>query len=85
MSNQIQPLPPAGCGICGRAALSTQQIGTRCANPLQGGPCEGHYRATLAPTDWLLCAGCHGSGAIGSQLCAQCEGSGWRYARPQFP
>jgi len=85
MPNEQPALPAGGCAVCGRAALAPQLIGTRCANPLPLGPCTGQYRPTVAPTDWVACQTCLGKGAVGSQRCNHCEGSGWNYARPQFP
>ena len=85
MSAQTLPLPRGACVKCGRIALSEQVLGGRCANPLSDGPCVGYYRASTGTGDWLLCPSCHGNGLFNNYRCAHCDGSGWLYARPQFP
>jgi DnaJ-class molecular chaperone len=33
----------------------------------------------------MQCLPCGGTGAIETQRCRHCDGSGWHYARPRFP
>jgi ribosomal protein L40E len=78
-------LPAAGCAKCGRAAPVDATPGSRCANLTEEGPCDGLFRATSGSSDWMQCLPCGGSGAIETQRCRHCDGSGWHYARPRFP
>ncbi|NBR27878.1 MAG: hypothetical protein EBT83_05625, partial [Betaproteobacteria bacterium] len=55
MTTEPLPLPAAGCGKCGRAAEPGTKAGQRCANLTPEGPCDGSFRATQSPADWLLC------------------------------
>ena len=58
-------------------------------NPLNNKLCpqcsKGRFKSQLAPSAWMKCDVCKGTGdtALGSHKCLPCQGTGWRATRPQ--
>ena len=74
-SRKAKPL--AVCTVC-RALIDPQQsVNQRCNKSVKGRRCPGTYRSDLSFV-WDPCRGCDATGWLGSQVCLDCSGYGWR-------
>ena len=72
-----KPKPVAACMECRAITDMHELVNQRCDRVVNGRRCPGIYRSDLSFV-WDKCQGCEALGRVGSQVCAECGGMGWR-------
>jgi hypothetical protein len=71
------PHPAGVCNVCGALTSHHEFVNHRCDKVVTGRRCSGTYKSGVAFL-WDMCAGCEATGKVGSQVCSECAGYGWR-------
>ena len=69
--------PLAICSVCGAFTGEHRDLNHRCRRSHQGRRCWGTFKSNLGLV-WEECLGCHAIGRVGSEICVECSGWGWR-------
>lgn len=77
MRHSRKPKPLAVCTICRALIDPKQRVNQRCSHTVHGRRCAGTFRSDLSFV-WDPCRGCEATGWVGSQVCSECSGHGWR-------
>jgi hypothetical protein len=75
-----KPKPLADCDVCHAPTNLKMDVNQRCGRTVHGRRCPGIFRAGLGKT-WNECQSCSATGSVGSQVCSECAGFGWRLFR----
>jgi hypothetical protein len=69
---------PAGvCSVCFALTDDRDQVNHRCRRVYNNRRCSGRYHHDLGLI-WDECQSCHAIGKVGSEVCIECGGFGWR-------
>jgi hypothetical protein len=69
--------PVGACTICRAPTDHREMLNQRCRRIVYGRRCAGTFKSDLS-TIWDECGSCEGIGKVGTQLCTECGGFGWR-------
>lgn len=75
-----KPKPLAECEVCHWPTALKMEINHRCTHTVHGRRCSGVFKAGLGKV-WNECQTCHATGELGSQVCSDCSGFGWKLFR----
>jgi hypothetical protein len=54
-----------------------EMINHRCTYTLHGRRCAGLFKSELSHV-WVACESCDAVGKVGTVICSECSGFGWR-------
>lgn len=77
MLRSKKPKPLAVCNVCHALTNQHELLNQRCDKLVAGKRCSGTFRSGLTES-WDECGSCQGMGQLGSQVCRDCQGFGWR-------
>jgi hypothetical protein len=69
--------PLAVCNVCHALTNQHELLNHRCNETVNNRRCYGIFKSALAYL-WDACEGCECTGRIGSQVCTECKGFGWK-------
>jgi hypothetical protein len=69
--------PLAFCNVCQALTNRHELLNHRCNATVNNRRCYGTYKSALTVL-WDACEGCEATGMVGTQVCTQCQGYGWR-------
>ena len=72
-----KPKPSGVCNVCGQLTDQIEMINHRCTYTLHGRRCAGLFKSELNHT-WVACESCDAVGKVGTVICGECSGFGWR-------
>ena len=72
-----KPKPLAICNVCGVFTGELRDLNHRCFRTFHGRRCSGTFKSNLGLV-WEECQGCSAAGEVGSEVCVECSGWGWR-------
>jgi hypothetical protein len=75
-----KPKPLANCDVCHALTNLKMEVNQRCRATVKGRRCSGIFRSGLGQT-WSECQTCGATGILGSQVCGDCAGFGWKLFR----
>ena len=77
MIAEKQPKPAEVCSVCQALSNRPIDLNHRCNETLSGRRCSGIYKSALTNL-WDQCESCRATGRVGSQVCGNCAGFGWK-------
>ena len=77
MRRDKQPKPRAACNVCHALTNLHEALNHRCSTVVNGRRCYGTYKSALTFL-WDACESCESTGKVGTQVCSECGGFGWR-------
>lgn len=77
MIAEKQPKPAEVCSVCEALSNRPTDLNHRCNAASGGRRCSGIYKSGLTKL-WDQCESCAATGKVGSQVCANCAGFGWK-------
>ena len=72
-----KPKPLGACSVCHTPTDHHEALNQRCQRIVYGRRCPGTFKSDLSYV-WDECESCKGVGKVGTQVCAECSGFGWR-------
>jgi len=72
-----KPKPAGACSVCRAPVALHETLNSRCGSTVNGRRCYGLYKSDLSHI-WDECESCHGVGKVGTEVCAECAGFGWK-------
>jgi hypothetical protein len=72
-----RPKPAGACSVCFGLTRQRMLLNHRCDRVVNGRRCSGTYRSAMTFL-WDPCDSCEATGKVGSQVCRECAGFGWR-------
>jgi hypothetical protein len=69
--------PLAACSVCHALTDEHVYLNHRCSAIVSNRRCSGIYKSALSYL-WDACEGCEAIGMVGSQVCTECKGFGWK-------
>jgi hypothetical protein len=72
-----QPKPSGACNVCLSMTRQRANVNHRCDHVVYGRRCSGTYKSSMAQL-WDACESCAGIGKVGSRVCGECSGFGWK-------
>jgi len=72
-----RPKPLAYCNVCHALTHRHELLNHRCNAIVNNRRCYGTYKSALTVL-WDACEACDAAGKIGTQVCAECKGFGWK-------
>jgi len=69
--------PLAACNVCHALTNEHVYLNHRCSAIVSNRRCSGIYKSALSYL-WDACEGCEAIGMVGSQVCTECKGFGWK-------
>ena len=69
--------PLAVCSVCQALSNEHAHLNHRCSQIVNGRRCYGIYKSALTYL-WDACEGCECTGRVGTQVCTECKGFGWK-------
>ena len=72
-----KPKPAGACSVCRAPTDLREMLNQRCRATLNGRRCYGTYHSDLSLV-WDECQSCNGTGKVGTQVCSECAGYGWK-------
>jgi len=72
-----QPKPLEVCSVCDALSNQRADLNHRCNRTLHGRRCSGTYKSALSRL-WNPCEACAAAGKVGSEVCRECAGFGWK-------
>ena len=69
--------PLAVCSVCHALTDRHELLNHRCNAIVNNRRCYGIYKSGLAYL-WDRCEGCECTGRVGSKVCSECKGYGWK-------
>ena len=69
--------PLAACEVCHALSNEHHDVNHRCTAVVGGRRCYGIYKSALTFL-WDACEGCDAHGIVGTQVCTECKGFGWK-------
>jgi hypothetical protein len=69
--------PLAACSVCHALTNEHVYLNHRCSAIVSNRRCSGIYKSALSYL-WDACEGCEAIGMVGSQVCTECKGFGWK-------
>ena len=77
MRRQKKDKPIGVCSVCQALSERRENLKHRCDQMVAGRRCSGIYESALTRL-WDECQGCEGTGQVGTQICSECKGFGWK-------
>ena len=77
MARFKRPKPLAACSECRALTDLHVLVNHRCDSVVNGRRCPGIYHSDLSFV-WDQCQACDATGYVGSKVCVECAGMGWR-------
>jgi hypothetical protein len=74
---QKKEKPLAVCSVCHALSNEHAHLNHRCNEIVNNRRCYGIYKSGLTFL-WDACEGCDSTGRVGTQVCTECHGYGWR-------
>jgi len=72
-----KPKPAGACSVCRAPTALHETLNHRCDSMVNGRRCYGTYHSDLSLI-WDECQSCNGTGTVGTRICTECGGFGWR-------
>jgi DnaJ-class molecular chaperone len=72
-----KPKPAGACTVCRAPTALHESLNSRCSSMVGGRRCAGVYMSNLSYI-WDECESCRGTGKVGTRVCAECSGFGWK-------
>lgn len=72
-----KPKPLGVCNVCGQLSDQIVMINHRCTHTVHGRRCAGLFKSELTHV-WVACESCDAVGKVGTVICRECSGFGWR-------
>ena len=72
-----KPKPLAVCSVCQALTDRRENLNHRCDAVVNSRRCSGMYQSALTRL-WDACGACDCAGKVGTQICAECRGFGWK-------
>ena len=72
-----KPKPLGVCNVCGQLSDQIVMINHRCTHTVHGRRCAGLFKSELSHV-WVVCESCDAVGKVGTVICSECSGFGWR-------
>jgi len=69
--------PLAVCSVCHALSNRHEFLNHRCNEIVNSRRCYGIYKSGLTYL-WDACEGCESTGRVGTQICTECKGFGWK-------
>ena len=69
--------PLVACNVCHALTNEHELLNQRCTAIVNNRRCYGIFKSALSYL-WDACEGCEATGMIGSQVCTECKGFGWK-------
>jgi hypothetical protein len=69
--------PLAVCSVCQALSNRHELVNHRCDQIVSNRRCSGIYKSALTYL-WDACEGCECTGRVGTQVCTECKGFGWK-------
>jgi hypothetical protein len=67
----------AVCSVCQALTNQREYLNHRCNQTVNGRRCYGTFKSGLTCL-WDPCESCDSMGKVGSQVCTECKGFGWK-------
>ena len=77
MLKSKKPKPAGVCNVCHALTNHHEHLNHRCDHVVNGRRCYGTFRSALTDL-WDECGSCQGVGMVGTEVCGECAGFGWR-------
>ena len=65
------------CSVCSALSNARENLNHRCGHTFSGRRYYGIYKSAMTYL-WDPCAGCEATGRVGSEVCRECAGFGWK-------
>lgn len=72
-----RPKPLAACSVCHALSNQHEYLNHRCGVTVNGRRCYGTYKSAITYL-WDQCESCEATGKVGTQVCSECAGFGWK-------
>ena len=72
-----KPKPLAACSVCHALTNVHEELNQRCRAVVSGRRCYGIYKSAITYL-WDACGSCESTGKVGTQVCSECAGFGWK-------
>lgn len=69
--------PVGVCSVCFALTEDRDKLNHRCQAVHKNRRCPGRFLHDLSHV-WDECQSCHATGKVGSEVCVECAGFGWR-------
>ncbi len=69
--------PSGVCSVCQALTNQREDLNHRCTQVVTGRRCSGTIKSGLAHL-WDQCESCDATGKVGTQVCSECSGFGWK-------
>ena len=69
--------PFAACSVCQALTSQRGDLNHRCGKVVNGRRCWGTYKSAVTFL-WDPCESCEATGRVGTQVCGECAGFGWK-------
>ena len=69
--------PLAACNVCHTLTNLHEALNHRCSKVVNGRRCYGTFKSALTYL-WDACESCESTGKVGTQVCSECGGFGWK-------
>jgi hypothetical protein len=77
MLRSKKPKPAGVCNVCHALTKHHEHLNHRCDHVVNGRRCYGTFKSAMTDL-WDECGSCQGVGMVGSEVCSECAGFGWR-------
>jgi hypothetical protein len=77
MRPEKRPKPFGVCSVCYALTNHHEYLNHRCNEALHGRRCSGTYKSAMTYL-WDQCEACDAIGKVGTQVCSECSGFGWK-------
>ena len=77
MRPKKQPKPAGACSVCQALTRRHQDLNHRCDHVVNGRRCSGTFKSAMTFL-WDPCESCEAAGKVGTQICRECAGFGWK-------
>ena len=77
MRPEKHPKPLGVCSVCQALTNQREDLNHRCSQVVTGRRCSGTIKSALAYL-WEQCESCDATGKIGTEVCRECSGFGWK-------
>ncbi len=72
-----RPKPLGACSVCYALTNQHEYLNHRCNQVINGRRCYGTFKSAMTYL-WDQCESCEATGKVGTQVCSECSGFGWK-------
>jgi len=72
-----RPKPLGACSVCYALTNQHEYLNHRCNQVVNGRRCYGTFKSAMTYL-WDQCKSCEATGKVGTQVCSECSGFGWK-------